>query len=277
MPKSGNTRDLEAYLEKRTRTMREVQIIHLQRSGGHAIANWIGHQCTAGCYFANDVCNPYVLEAMRKRPPRLPRDTEWIVYTVEDQPLQDIPGLLTKSARYLPILTDPNPIVILILRDVYNMLASRYAFKRTESGCQMGNLNQKVMDTWKQHALVFFYAQHGVGRRSGAECIPVNYNNWCQSAAYRCMLWDAISRPSHGMPGDFTDNGRLEVPTWACGSSFDTLNYDGKADQMDTLHRYKQVPVEVFKWVDPQAALLTEAIFGLKLDTPQDKEADHAS
>jgi len=256
--------------------MREIRIIHMQRSGGHAIANWIVHQCGGNAFFVNDVCNPTVVDVMRNRKPHVPREAEAIVYTVEDQPLQGIPARLSEAARFLPILSDPSPIVVIVLRDVFNMIASRWAYKRTSGGCQLGNVNHRVIETWNQYATVFFYAQHGIGSRMGIECLPASYNAWCQSAAYRCLLWQTLSSPAFGLQGEFTDAGRQEVTTWGCGSSFDGMEWNGMADRMDTSHRYQRVPVEIFECVDPRAALLTEAIFGLRIKLP-DKEIEDAS
>jgi hypothetical protein len=242
--------------------MREVRILFLQRSGGHAVANWICRQLDDAHHYLNDVCNPRTLELWSLRRPRIHAETEWLVYSVEDLPLEELPISLGRAGRYVPIGKDQSPVTILVLRDIRNFLASRHAYGTTHGGCHLGNVNRSVLTAWKQYASVYGYNMLGCGRKVGLDLVPVGFNQWATSRQYRQLLWAALSAPADGLPGDFTDAGIDDVVSWGCGSSFDALLYDGRAQDMDVLRRYRHIPDEILGLIDEQATELCQAIFG---------------
>lgn len=247
--------------------MREIQIIHLQRAGGHALANWLLNQISEKATFANDVCHRDKIGLWRKKRPEISPGTQWMIYNVEDVSLHEIAPRLEKASNFLPILIDPNPIYILVLRDIYNFLASRYRYGLNGNECQLGNLNASVIAAWCQHARTGFYVQHGAGARlTLQQMIVVNFNRWASCRAYRYMLWQSLSRRDDGLPGQFKEDAHEEVPTWGGGSSFDGLDFNGRASQMNINLRHKDMPAKLLsQFVDEESAVLSEAIFGWRL------------
>ena len=244
--------------------MREIQVTHMQRSGGHAVGNWIMQQIAAPAVFVNDICHPDRISQWRKERPRIGPNVEWLITGVEDQLLGRIPTLLDKVVSFLPILHDTRPIHLLVLRDIHNMLASRWMFGQRGGKCQLGNVNRDVIKTWVQYARVFFYLSHGAGHRLNLNhVVPVNFNQWATNKAYRETLWRALSKRDDGLPGAFTDAGYEDVTTWGGGSSFDGTSFDGRASQMTVCYRHAQVPADAYQeLIDDEARTLSTAIFG---------------
>lgn len=106
----------------------------------------------------------------------------------------------------------------LILRNPYNMYASRLAMKRAN--------NDESWDTcldpnrWLECAREFIGETNLLG-----EFIKINYDKWFTSISYRSK---------------FRHNGNCEfVPHFGGGSSFDQMKFDGCGSKMDVLNRWK--------------------------------------
>ena len=113
-------------------------------------------------------------------------------------------------------------IDVLILRDPYNLFASRLA-----AGVSVLT-PQLAARVWCQHARQF------LGRRRYLEQpICINYNRWASSAAYRRSVSEHLGL-------DFDDRSAHHVPSCAGGSSFDGLAYDGAATGMRVFDRWRR-------------------------------------
>ena len=97
---------------------------------------------------------------------------------------------------------------LIILRDPFNWIASRL---------QVG-LQQHRTHMWKNHV------------RSNEQ--KIIFNKWFLDRAYRKEVCDMLNL-------NFTDDGLDEV-FWHGSSSFDGSTFDGKAQEMKVLERYKK-------------------------------------
>lgn len=244
--------------------MREIRIIHLQRSGGHAIAQWLLNQIAANTTFINDVCHRDKIAQWSQRLPRIPANTQWLLCNVEDRPLEQIDPLLTAASRFVPVMRDQNPIYILVLRDIYNTMASRWQYGKNGNLCQLGNCGPVVTKTWIQQAKVGFLLQHGVAHRMTLQqMFLLNFDRWASEPAYREAVWLSLSMRDDGPPGAYKPDAHQKISTWGGGSSFDGITT--KSDEMHINDRYRQVPPEAFEDITPEASFWNRAIFGWSL------------
>jgi len=133
-------------------------------------------------------------------------------------------GRRVKNGKHLIICNfEDRPVIapfknvkyIVILRDPFNLVASRLRSTHPKMGTIM-------QSTWKQHVKMAL---------KGEPVIDVNYNKWFKDVNYRHQLSDKLGLT-------FTDVGLDKVPKIG-GSSFDGYKYDGRAQQMDVLNRWK--------------------------------------
>lgn len=220
---------------------KEICLIHMQRAGGHAVMNWlIGELTSAGqsVQVYNDVGNPATLEGWREGREGKPfgREGHQVhLYNIEDCPVAEVRRRLEIAAQVCPILHDPQPTYILLLRDPWNLFASRAAFRRK---CQLGNLSRKAVDCWLEHAEKY---------TAGCPlCLPglrlrVSFNRWFRVREYRAEIAAALGL-------ELTDARLQDLPPYhlandpAEGSSFDGTRFRGRAQEMGVLDRYSHLP-----------------------------------
>jgi hypothetical protein len=97
----------------------------------------------------------------------------------------------------------------------------------------------------------------------------INYNKWFEDKSYREQICKDIDIP-------FTDEGINYVPPDGRGSSFNKRKFNGKAQEMGVLERYKSM-LENPKFMkivslDKEVIELTEEHFGIKF--PYDKSPE---
>ncbi len=121
--------------------------------------------------------------------------------------------------------------VILTVRDIKCMMASRFArFAHNSAQC-----SQKHVDIWVR------YAKQALGDKDyfNGNCIAVNYNKWFTTKAYRNGIVELLNE-KFGWKLIFNDELINQVARPAGGSSFDKMDYNGRAQQMDVLKRWDQ-------------------------------------
>lgn len=246
---------------------REIQIVHLQRSGGHALMGWICQQLRGKTVVLNDVASRYCLKAWKDNP--IPEDVEsaaHLVYNIEDIPMHGVSKTIRDAAEHIPIGRDPNPLRILLLRDPYNLFASR---ARYTGSCHLGNTSAEAVRCWTQYALRFFELRHGIEEAQTPSCIPVDFNAWAASMAYRRHLWDILRMALAVWGSAFTDEGRQVVSEAGDGSSFDGMKLNGRADEMKVNERHREFPRDFYEDLfDDTVFELAEAIWGMERSDP---------
>lgn len=162
-------------------------------------------------------------------------------------------GKRVKGGDYLTICNfEDRPIVmpfkyvkyIVILRDPFNLVASRLRSTHPKMGT-------KLRVPWKQHVKKALMNKR---------IIDINYNEWFKDVDYRHQLADRLGL-------SFTDAGLNKVPKIG-GSSFDRHKYDGKAQQMDVLNRWKIYANDdnFWKQIDGEMINLSRQYFNFVVD-----------
>ena len=229
----------------------EIRVVAQRRSGHHAIVNWIRHQIEGRYCFLNNCGvdgNPFVrcqkasslfnttlLEHSwafwdREASGRLSKKGT-LIYNYEDKSLQDVTSEDFERHRTEWLGMSDRQSDILILRDPFNLMASRF---RWIDGC---GFEFKIQDfeemiaLWKEHAREF------VGETSHLSAkVLISYNQWFCNQEYR----QDISRQ---LGLEWNDQGLNEVAKWGptvAQGSFNGLKYDGQASKMKVLERWKE-------------------------------------
>lgn len=254
--------------------MRAFSVVHLRRSGGHAVISWLlRHYDDA--VFSNS--------CRWKKPLRKLSAWRWRHGRKTDKD-----GLIRRSTRPFPEMLSDDiglcgrafekeawvvsyedadtidwdmewdsaefPIPgrhdrLLILRSFYNHIASRIAYSFTRSKVDPpGYHGQPDVDRWIAHA------------RSRLFGSPVLYDKWFRSADYRAQLQDSFDLPRK----DVDVNG---IGPEGSGSSFSKTTMSGKAQEMPVLERWRDsrivLPPEVLN--NDEARELNHELFGWTL------------
>jgi hypothetical protein len=184
---------------------------HLQRSGGHAVINWLlSHY--QNYRFMNNL--------MPKKQPKVTTkrgNGKHLLYSLENRTSD-----FTKN--------EPDKRII-ILRDPLNWAASIIRRRGNMSFYKDDKLirDQVCLDFYKE-----YYRKY-----KSDEFYGINYNKWFTSSEYRREIEKDFNLSE-------SDKGINAVLNFGSGSSFDGNKFNGKAQQMKTLerwHKYKNHPI----------------------------------
>lgn len=285
----------------------EIHVVGLQRSGNHAIINWIMSQCPGLVVFLNNIAlqgdpfltapqteykftrkvNPLIAIktqiAMHRRQKYIKTlfgntasawykkmavncisslnmmDKDCLIYSHEDFLLKDIFTQNFENSHDKVFGKSACQRNIIILRDPYNLFASRLKWleKSRGDGCRIkldiGQSREKIVNLWKEYAKEYL----GYSNYINGSKIAINFNQWHTCLEYR----KAIAQKLGLM---FSDRGFEHVASHI-GSSFDRFNFQGKASKMQILQRFKQYSgnkfyEDIFK--DNELLDLSDKIFG---------------
>lgn len=245
----------------------ELRVVGMSRSGNHAVINWILAQATGRVVFLNCAearYNPYFTARpldngvacsanyddfqLEKEMSRDFSHKDWLVYSHEDTYLGKAASRDFEDEHDGFVGPSRRRIDLLVMRDPFNLFASRMRMDNVVNPLGV------AVRMWKQHA------REALGQTSRLphERIVVLFNNWCRSRAYRKEIAEQIGLT-------FTDAGRQQVTRCHGGSSFDGLNYDGRAEQMKVLERWRKYEddpsyQDIFR--DPQLLEHSQKLFG---------------
>lgn len=244
----------------------ELRVFGQRRSGHHAIIGWLGSQFGDGNIFLNDCCafvDPFrthvnTLPFIRRYPAFVNHGSEG---RSQYEPFHDTVGAEAGRAEQLRLLAKPRLITsfedfnlecyerhivqpadvgdsarrvnLLVLRDPFNLLASVIR----DRGGEISTWKYAgICSIWKQ------YAREALNETSFLENkICVLYDHWFGDRQYR----DQLAR-QFGLTN--CDMGLLTVPPNGRGSSFDGLQFDGKAQEMSVLVRWREFAHEAHFW-----------------------------
>jgi len=238
------------------KVINQLEIYAMMRSGQHAIIYWLFDQIKSPIYFHNDILcyngEKAYLDRGRwmnagARPPV--KIFPWYAYNIEDISIRDIDKIKKEYKKALYIVPPKRERRVLIIRDPFNLFASRYRFfyrinkLRAESGklpikpnhktnrnSQISWYQKDAIERWKE------YAREAVGETNylGDNKVIINYNHWFKHERVRKEI-------SKNMGIDFSDSKLNFVPENGYGSSFDSMEMNGKAQQMKVLERWKRL------------------------------------
>ncbi|MGF1523904.1 MAG: hypothetical protein ACFBSF_16420 [Leptolyngbyaceae cyanobacterium] len=238
---------------------REVRVLGLRRSGNHAIINWIGQQVKGNSVFINHVRpleNPYrdQYESQLVLGRKLPQgdwkyhDIDWwkkekegkfslkdcLIYSYEDQEIEKVAGASFERKHDLYLGRSKERFDVIVMRDPFNLVASRLKTKPREDGPNFDMLNvysrrYSLLELW------IAYAKECLGETSFLQHkkIFINYNKWFTDIDYRRHI-------AAQMNITFSDEGFNDVSISGRGSSFDGLKHAGEVHKMDVLNRWRE-------------------------------------
>lgn len=239
----------------------ELCVAALQRSGHHAIINWISANSAGPACFLNNCrpnVNPFLMCSGDERIELSPRDL--LMYNYEDSQLTEVfpPDFLNNKTKWFG--KSARSIYVLVLRDPFNNFASKYrwAINGTKWTPQMEWVTGALPALWKSYAKEFV----GLTDFIPAPKVFINYNRWFTDDKYRDEIASRLGLIS-------ADQGLTEVAKWGpntWGDSFDNLNLEGRANEMKVLERWRYFGQDkVFKdlFRDTELLSLSEEIFGV--------------
>ena len=241
---------------------KEVRVVGLQRSGNHAIINWIRQQESKMTTFLNHckvLENPYrnVYENLTLRgldPKRAGvyglgyEDIDYcknqakgkfsikdcLIYSYEDLDLERITHTSFEKKRVLYLGKSEQRYDVIIMRDPFNLFASRLKRSQPKPGSQKINCMEVYSRKRTLPELWIAYAKECLGETNllRGKKIFINYNTWCSDIDYRQEIAEKINLI-------FTDQGFNNVSGAGGGSSFNYTNFNNKASRMDVLNRWQ--------------------------------------
>ncbi|MCP2728013.1 hypothetical protein [Limnofasciculus baicalensis] len=214
---------------------KEIRVAGLRRSGNHAIINWVRKQHTGEVWHLNNVVaseNPYRFLYQHYPEDHLRREAlgdfvkkDCLIYSYEDYSLEQIADQEFEKKHDLYLGKSRIRYDLLILRDPFNLLASRIK----KNYIKVKGQHQTMIDIW------IAYAKEYLGEtdylKNNKVC--VNYNQWFVNIDYRKQLASQLKF-------QFSDTGINQVKGQGGGSSFQGKELDGDATKMDVLNRYKK-------------------------------------
>ena len=231
----------------------EIQVFAAMRSGHHAIIHWLLCHFPGVTLFRNNVCGPehsIYRNATRDyicRDAERPQPKDCYAFNVEDHTIDEVVEVLARREN-LAWGTSATVVRILILRDLYNFIASRLAaFDFIGYPCEDHS------GLWASHAREFARLTQ---KLPGVLCI--RYNDWVRDADYRRSI-------AVGLGLEPTDAGLQHVPRIGGGSSFDGTRFDGRAQEMAVFERwraYADDPRFRAHTADPELRRLSRQLFG---------------
>jgi len=236
---------------------KEIRVVGMQRSGNHPIIDWIMSMCDEpSCYlnfvkeknpFTSCVPQETTLKGMSFSDIEL-INKKCLVYSFEDEFLRNLPK------RYKGIGKSKKMFNILVLRDPYNLFASR--LKRRNNRIKFDNEKQKrlIINMWKEHAKEFLNESGYLNNK-----ISINFNKWFLDEKYRKEI-------AKKMKLKYNDESLDRVSDVGAGSSFDCFDYDYKAKEMKVLERWKYYNNNNFYnslFDDNKLIELSDKIFGV--------------
>lgn len=232
------------------RNLNEFRIYGMRRSGHHGVIAWLLRHFDGETYYYNNVSayrDHFVISGKKDDKSYNVGSSdirECYIFNVEDAALSGVTANISSDEW----LTDAGPSDkihdILVLRDPYNLLASRIKMFNEDVSTRIETLR-----LWREYAREFI----GLTSYLPVDTIKVAYNAWHSSKEYRLML-------SQRMRLKFNDRGAEDM---IVPSSFDK---DKKPRNMDVLVRwrhYAQDPGYRDLFIlDHETNALAEAVFG---------------
>ena len=225
----------------------EFRIVGIRRGGNHAINNWV-----CGLLPKDETLN------LRNVPLRDPIDTSYDYRRYS----HDGPVDLSGGFRYAVLgyenvhPADVAPLegagadertIIVVLRDAFNNAASTVRMmRRKQSSTETRIWTRNYFAFPRMWDLMSGFFRSGVAVLKGpttlAESGPrgpwmlkvvmLNYNTWFQDRGYRESIAAQLNLP-------FSDAGLQTVSSGGGGSAFDRMSFDGKAQDMGVLDRWR--------------------------------------
>ena len=203
-------------------------IYAMQRTGQHAIINWITGQADGSVthvnfgQFIDGKIIPKFSQVthVKKDGPR-----KFFITNVEDCNLQEMQSV--ELSDFSPLGESEKIVEILVVRDTRNWLASVLVGAKRDVDYVPPEVMAPKLVAHRMHASEYKGETNYIKNK-----VIIVYDWWFQSVGYRKEIAERLELP-------FTDEGLNAVSAHGQGSSFDYRNYHGRAQEMDVLNRWK--------------------------------------
>lgn len=233
---------------------KRYKVVGLGRSGNHAIINWIAYHFKEEEVLLMNNIDPNEeifsnknIHTSNKKLSRIGNHKPFIKNSIDKDPINYECLLYTYEDRNLFDIPKNDNSTIFILRDPYNLTASRinnkYYYRLS--------IDDKYIDYLKQYLREFSGKTNIIENK-----ILVNYNEWFVSKEYRISISEKLDL-------EFSDAGYGKMSEHGKGSSFDGVVED--ASNLDVLNRWnKYKNNSIFKKIakDEEINELSGQIFG---------------
>jgi len=250
----------------------EIRVFSMKRSGHHAIINWIIEQNKGPVVFGNqcrikeDGNEKKIIEGRKYYYHKDISSTfknhkDLFIYNFEDVELSKVSNLFNFRSRLIKGGVSYN---VLIIRDPFNLFASRKKLKEKKNNADCES-NKKIIELWKKHAKE---ALLNHPKFTLMKLIIINYNKWFVDKEYRKQISDSLNLK-------FDDLGFETVPKFGGGSSFDRLGFNGKANKMKVLDRWREFIYDDDYWEllsDSELNDLSYKLFGFYIGRQTDEK-----
>lgn len=193
--------------------MKIISVVGLQRSGNHAVIDWLGSLFGSCRFMNNNDHNLFKDEGFIKI---LIQDggEDCFIFSFEDSGIGDVSSTdITESVAPLHLKEFPEVEYydFAILRDPYNLWASRFhGFQRRKSGAGSGPTADPSWEFFRRNWLAIAKRQ-----QKRPESV-ILYNKWVKDEAYRRQICAMVG-------GEYSEASLEMIPKMAGGSSFDGI------------------------------------------------------
>lgn len=144
--------------------------------------------------------------------------------------------------------------VIVAIRDIRNCIASRLKWQDVRAGSPF-RIDTVPIKLW------IAYAKQALGEKDyfNGHCITIKFDLWAKNEKYRKQLQEQlVSKFKWALDFEIGEDQVKEVSKLGGGSSFDQLEYKGKAHKMKVTERWKK-----FKNDERYKRLMTDEVLRL--------------
>jgi hypothetical protein len=230
----------------------EFRLFGDRQGGQHAIVDWLLYQFNGVTYRKNDALQRHDVLKMSE----FPNMNQFKLWSkkVENNYISTFANYEDKTIDFVDAWGYSQHATkrydIIVLRDPYNLFASKIYNWRANSPRRLKQFDKKI-DIWKEKARKVLENK----------CCFINFNKWFVDIEYRKEILSYF--PENVFT--FTDEGKEDMPTRHGRSSFNGKEYHGKASQMNILYRYKDMlddPLMKKIIADKEIKELSDQIFG---------------
>jgi len=241
-------------MDKEYRNEYEIRMFTLGRSGHSAISLWLAYLFEEPIYYFNNVHpfrDPFIHSSTTRNYRKTVIHTKimskhkcFVTYGSGGQKkyLSKVEKIREKNKKCImyayedfdikrlaekPIVEEQwvgkskNIYELIVIRDIFNLTASRRKGKKVWT-------KKWYFDRWNDHA------REALGETNYlTNKIIINYNKWFSDIGYRKNIASTLSLK-------FSDKGLNSVQPYKRGSSFNQTKYDGRAQDMKVLERWKR-------------------------------------
>jgi hypothetical protein len=227
----------------------EVCVVALRRSGHHAVLNWIAEQLPGPSFHLNNLkVGESPLTTCTKRLEHSGRAEEasrlvarmkeggqprpLLLTNYEDCDLRQVFSREEQGRREIDLGVSRRRVIVLLLRDHYNLFASRLKRVRLGSNEPRENLQNALL----ARRLYVQYAREFLGetRHLGEETVAISFNRWFVDEDYRRSI-------SARLGGVYAESTLGVLAMEGAGSSFDGTRFRDRAQEMDVLGRWREL------------------------------------